>query len=306
MIHSRSLRTSLLAMLLLATGCSHMLLFQRDSFKKLPKASVEHPVFELICLWEAGEGTGLDGLPSRGFVGQLMFFAHGIDPPVRIDGDVRIFVFDDQGTPEEQERPIHQFDFDAAAFQAFLTETNIGAAYQFFLPYTKKGGNRSTCSLRVRYTPKNGNPVYSKMGSVILAGTTPRKPEQPVGQAPVRNEGIQLVSHAETFASDATISQPATPAMQRNSDSDKARLMATLNQYNKTAAASPDPATVKPATASITPPQTPHPMETAEPAATPVKLKPAGVTPADTPAPTEHPLEPAAIPKAKVHPLLDD
>jgi hypothetical protein len=127
-------------------------------------------VREIVCLWEAAEGVGLDGLPARGFAGQIMFFKPGRDVPVRVDGDVRIYVFDDQGTIEEQSRPLHQFDFPSAAWQTFVHDTNLGPAYQVFIPYTRKGRNYTECAVRVRFTAQDRLPVYSKMASVALPG----------------------------------------------------------------------------------------------------------------------------------------
>jgi len=165
---------TLLALLNLVSqsGCALLL----DPIRKLPEATASNPVKEVICLWQAAEGTNSDGRPTRGFAGQLLFFAAREDETVRVDGDVRVYVFDDQGTPEEQAKPIHQFDFNSHAFEAFLTETNLGAAYQFFIPYTREGSHKATCSLRVKYTSPNGRNVYSKIAQVILPGTGNEKP----------------------------------------------------------------------------------------------------------------------------------
>lgn len=134
-------------------------------------ASPRMPVGEIICLWEPAEGLGLDGLPTRGFAGQILFFSPGRPQPLKVNGDVRIYVFDDHGTQEEQSRPIHYFDFTGDAWNAFLRDTNIGGAYQMFVPYTRKTALQSNCSIRVRYTPADGGaPVYSKMASLSLPG----------------------------------------------------------------------------------------------------------------------------------------
>lgn len=135
-----------------------------------PEATPMDPVREIVCLWEPGEGIGLDGLPTRGFAGQILFFTGGHAEPAKVDGDVRIYVFDNHGTPEEQQRPIHQFDFDGGSWNTYLHDTNMGAAYQVFIPYTRKGGYGADCALRVRLTPKDGLPVFSKMATIQLQG----------------------------------------------------------------------------------------------------------------------------------------
>lgn len=205
-VHIRTLGFLCTLLAVLASGCHQFDLFRRES-AKLPEATAEHPVVEALCLWEAADGTGLDGLPCRGFAGQILFFAAGHAAPVRANGHIRIYVFDDQGDYEEQQRPIHQFDFDGAAFQKFLADTNVGAAYQIFVPYTRKGNHRATCSLRVRLTPEHGSPVYSKMASIILPGTVARRPDEPIGsQTPA--SGILPASYEVAAAP----SRPAAPS----------------------------------------------------------------------------------------------
>lgn len=146
---------------------------KEKSVKKIPTATAQDPVIEIICLWEAAEGLGLDDKPTRGFAGKVMFFTKGQREPVRINGDVRIYVFDDLGTEEEQQKPIHHFDFEEGVFQAFLSDSNIGHSYQLFIPYTRKNSYKTNCALRVKLIPPEGRPVYSKISPVTLPGTAP-------------------------------------------------------------------------------------------------------------------------------------
>jgi hypothetical protein len=186
---------------IVSIGCHGSRLFTRNPFAKVPAATDRNPIVEVICLWEAAEGVDLDGLPCRGFAGKILFFTNGHKEPVKVNGDIRIYVFDDQGTPDEQTRPIHQFDFPEPVFQQYMTESGLGAAYQLFIPYTRKGSHRATCALRVRVTPPSGRPVFSKMASIILPGKAAQKPQAqkpPLSNMPVRSihgQEIQQMSH---------------------------------------------------------------------------------------------------------------
>ena len=176
----------------LLTGCQQLhivtdQLMNTDPVTKIPVATEEDPVVELVCLWEAGEGVTVEGSPTRGFAGQVLFFSARQQEPVRIDGTVRIMVFDNLGTPEEQSKPIHQFDFDGTSFNSFLTDTNMGAAYQLFIPYTRKGAHKADCALRIRYTPQSGRPVFSKLAKVVLSGA-----ELPVVDEPIQEEKPEI------------------------------------------------------------------------------------------------------------------
>lgn len=158
---------SLILLSLLACGCSSVPLFSRHKFQE---ADARHPVMEVMCVWEAAEGRGLDNLPSRGFGGQVLFFASGHKEPVKVHGDVRIYVFDEEGVDGDSAKPIHQFDFPAEVWNTYLRPSNLGATYQIFIPYTRKGLNAAKCTLRVRFTPEGGLPLYSRMATIPLAG----------------------------------------------------------------------------------------------------------------------------------------
>jgi hypothetical protein len=140
--------------------------FDRD----FPKASDRNPVKNIMALWQPTTGTGLDGKTCRGFAGQIFFFSHQKELPSEVNGTVRIYVFDDQGSEEDQIKPFHQFDFPPEAWKLQFCKTKLGPTYTIFIPYTRKGRHPAQCSLRVRYTPANGAPVSSDMVNVALQG----------------------------------------------------------------------------------------------------------------------------------------
>lgn len=157
----------LLVLVPLLAGCTSLDLNLTDFGKTIDQTA---GVGEIVCLWEPAEGVGLDGLPTRGFAGQVLFFVKGKPEPIRVTGDVRIYVFDDQGTDEEQSRPLHEFNFPADAWNTYLMQTNLGSAYQLFIPYTRRGGNFANCEIRVRLTAQDRLPIYSKMAKIALPG----------------------------------------------------------------------------------------------------------------------------------------
>ena len=166
----------LLGLLLLSgivsfSGCTSLGLNLLTRKKPLLHADAKHPVMDVICLWEAAEGQNLDGLPCRGFAGQVLFFAHGHSEPVLVDGAVTVYVFDDQGDASEQSRPMHEFHFEGPAWNTYGRESSLGAAYQLFVPYTRPGSHHAACAIRVKYQPEGTErATFSKMANVILPG----------------------------------------------------------------------------------------------------------------------------------------
>ncbi|QDT63633.1 hypothetical protein [Calycomorphotria hydatis] len=163
-----------------ASGCAEFE-FLRLSKQELPgEATAKTPAAECLCIWQPAEGKGVNGVPTRGFAGQVMFFTHASNSPVAVNGKVRIYVFDNLGTPEEQAKPIHQFDFEPAVWNAHLHRGMLGPTYHVFVPYTRSGSHGAACSLQVRYTPEyGGSPLFSEKASVMLPGKFQTVEEEP-------------------------------------------------------------------------------------------------------------------------------
>ena len=157
---------------LLMTGCTTLesvtMPFSKE--KSVAKATLKNPAIRIMGLWQPGEGDGLDGTNGRGFAGQIYFFTAKSSTPVAVDGDVRVYVFDDLGSTEEQKKPIHQFDFKDGAWQAYQSESAIGPCYNIYVPYTRKGRLEAECHLRLRLTRPDGSQLFGEMNEVQLDG----------------------------------------------------------------------------------------------------------------------------------------
>lgn len=177
-------------------GCASLTLlnFKND---KIPTADAEHPAIEILAIWQAAEGPGVGGIPTRGFAGQIFFFNQDRATPVAVDGKARVYVFDDHGTAEEQARPLHQFDFDRASWTAHLQNSKIGPTYGVFIPYSRSDYHQAVCSLRLRFTPPKGRPLYSASSTIVLPGP-PLKPQAETAQvSPLSGLARQLQAQSQ-------------------------------------------------------------------------------------------------------------
>lgn len=182
------------------TGCSSLALSTWSWRNVNQFATAKKPAVEVVALWEPAEGKGLDGLPTRGFAGQLLFFQHQNSSPVYVKGEVMIYLYDDQGQLDEQSKPIHQFKFDSGAWQVHAVESTLGPAYQIFIPYVRKGKDQSECALRVKLTQKDSPDIYSRMISVKLDGKKPADKPEPLVQLPPPSPKAEEVVKVETLA----------------------------------------------------------------------------------------------------------
>jgi hypothetical protein len=208
----RSMRATasllLLASAMGLTGCATM---DMPFIKPVAEDSRRNPVVQIVGLWQPGEGRDPEGMPCRGFAGQLIFLGNRKGIPVKVDGDVKVFVFDDQGTAEEQVKPLHEFAFDSGAWERHLQVGTVGPSYHLFVPYTRRGTHEANCTLRVRYTSEDGNEVYSDAVEITLKGKKGAGSDVPQVQIlNSGNGGVMPASHSEGPRT-TSIALPAAP-----------------------------------------------------------------------------------------------
>jgi hypothetical protein len=161
--------------LLILAGCASPGVF-KFSKQDFPKSGPKNPVVRILGMWEPAKGM-FEGKSCRGFSAQVLFFAQHGDLPAQVDGDVRIYVFDDQGKEEDRATPFHEFVDPAETWNAFLSNGPLGATYSVFIPYSRPGFHEANCALRIRYSPKTGFPTYSELVNIVLPGTKKAKHE---------------------------------------------------------------------------------------------------------------------------------
>ena len=138
---------------------------------KIPTADSEHPAIEVLAVWQAAEGPGLGGIPTRGFARADLLLYSRTCQPVAVDGKAQhIYVFDNHGSAEEQARPLRQFDFDRQSWTAHLQTSKLGPTYRVFIPYPREDYHQAVCSLRIRFTPPKGRPLFSASSTIVLPG----------------------------------------------------------------------------------------------------------------------------------------
>lgn len=138
--------------------------------KDVTWADKNNPAVRCVCLWQPAEGNW-EGQSCRGFGGQVFFLDRDTARPIAVRGDIRIHVFDDVGPREDRAKPVHTFDFTKGAWNAFLVKTQFGPAYNIFIPYTRKGHEKTECALRIRMEDEGVPAIFSDMSYVRLEGS---------------------------------------------------------------------------------------------------------------------------------------
>lgn len=192
-----------LALLLVgSSGCAIPGLRQKAD-NGVPVASAKNPVVQVISLWRPSDGPGIDKVRTRGFAGQLMFLTAGSPVPAGVQGKVRILLYDDPSAETDSPKPIHQFDFEPEAWQLYRRETALGAVYDVFIPYVRRGNHAAYCRLQVCFMPEGG----ATFSSDIARLTLPASPGARPGEKP--DQAVASVTQAPTAPQDAQA--PASP-----------------------------------------------------------------------------------------------
>jgi hypothetical protein len=111
-----------------------------------------------------------DRPPERGFGGRLFFYGGQGDKPVKVDGTLVVYAFDEAGRDPSNTRPDRKYVFPKDVFDMHYSESAIGHSYSVWIPWDKVGGEQKQISLIVRFLPAQGAPVVSEMTKHLLPG----------------------------------------------------------------------------------------------------------------------------------------
>lgn len=107
---------------------------------------------------------------QRGFGGRLLFFNPESEEPVRVEGQLVVYAYDDTGRATHETHPTRRFVFPAEQFVQHESDTSVGASYSVWLPWDKVGGEQKNISLIARFEPKAGPLVVGEQTRHLLPG----------------------------------------------------------------------------------------------------------------------------------------
>lgn len=216
------------------------------------------------------------GQPSkRGFGGRFMFYNNESEEPIKVDGRLTVYLFDDRCEDPLKEKPIHKFVFPIETFQKHYSKSDLGHSYSFWLPVDEVGGVEKRLTIIARFDPKVGAKVLSKPSTCVLPGRpADDSPTSPLVQrfqtrqyTKDANGAVRQVAYEEGVRGDPGVEQPVSSGL----------TTATINlspDFTRQIGEAPSPSASGnlPATpgSTLVPGQTPVP--TATPASVPIQM----------------------------------
>lgn len=160
------------------------------SDKPLPP---ETPV-RLVSTWTDTVLQKAGTTPQRGFGGKLVFFKTDSEEPVRVDGQLVIYAFDESDREPHETHPSRKYVFPRDEFVRHESESQLGPAYSVWLPWDEVGGNMKQISLIARFEPHGGPTVLGEQTKHLLPGVSRENPEMLVSPGVGK---VDMAQHVE-------------------------------------------------------------------------------------------------------------
>ncbi|QDU89976.1 hypothetical protein Pla175_33750 [Pirellulimonas nuda] len=143
--------------------------------KKPPKAGV--PI-RIADTWTTTvlQQQGSDA--QRGFGGRVYFYDGRESKPIRVDGQLVVYAFDEAGRKPADNQPTRRYVFPPDQFKLHESDSDLGPSYSFWLPWDGVDGVQSEISLIARFEPmKGGTLIVGDQTRHRLPGRMPPPPE---------------------------------------------------------------------------------------------------------------------------------
>jgi hypothetical protein len=218
----------LIGLLLATTGCS---MGKGDRWKfaswdirravglKGDKPDPETPT-RLVTTWTEAVHNRTGETPKRGFGGRLAFFKSGSEDPVRVDGQLVIYAFDESGEDPYKTEPTKRYIFPADQLALYEGDSKLGPSYNIWLPWDEAGGFERKVSLIARFEPKDGPIIVGEQTRHLLSGIA--KPavgdaeSMARGQQPAAAPNVSLARYQASTTTSSTALAAAPAANQRS------------------------------------------------------------------------------------------
>jgi hypothetical protein len=111
------------------------------------------------------------GEPVPGIAGRVYLFGEDIKEPIPGDGGVVVQLYDSR-TKDKDARPLEEWRIDAQTLKRLKRRDVVGWGYTLFLPWGSYQPEINRVTLRLRYQPPKGMPLYADSTPVTLGKGT--------------------------------------------------------------------------------------------------------------------------------------
>jgi hypothetical protein len=106
---------------------------------------------------------------TRGFGGVVTFYAEKDKRPVRVDGELTVYAYEESSHATERPSPDRKYVFRREQLEKHYGSGPTGPAYHIWIPWDEAGGPRREVSLVVRFDPAPGSDDGKTPDRVVIA-----------------------------------------------------------------------------------------------------------------------------------------
>ena len=156
----------------------------------------------LVATWTEAVLNTVGEQPKRGFGGRTAFFNRESDDPVRVEGQLVVYAFDETARKSHETQPTRKYIFPADEVVRHESGSALGPAYSFWLPWDEVGGPQKNISLIARFEPKAGPIVIGEQTRHFLPGTSldAQAPQYARDHRADMLNGVRLASYSDPAA----------------------------------------------------------------------------------------------------------
>ncbi len=130
---------------------------------------------KVVAFWTDTVLTQANRPATRGFGGRLMFFEGKKEKPIKVDGTLVVYAFDESDRDQNNAKPDRKYVFLPDQLPAHYSKSKIGHSYSVWIPWDAVGGMQKEITLIARFEPKEGSAVVGEQCRQLLPGALPQQ-----------------------------------------------------------------------------------------------------------------------------------
>ena len=170
--------------------------------KRLTAKKDQEPDFQIpksmVGIWKAATFDKVGSKSVRGFGGRFYFYDAN-NEPVRVNGDLTIYGYDDHNQAESGEgKADRKFVFKADSLNTHFSESAFGESYSFFVPWDNVGGDEKTITLIPVFKTVEGHVPEAKPATLRLPGRRVSRSAAMLSEKKMANPVVQASAELPT------------------------------------------------------------------------------------------------------------
>ncbi len=138
---------------------------------------------EVAVVWTTALLEKEASRPTRGFGGMVTFYGKDQKRPVRVDGQLTVYAYENVSHDHDDSTPDRKYIFTAEQLKTHYGEGDLGPSYSIWIPWDEAGGPRQEIGLIVRFDSVEEKTVMGKPTHNILAGAKITKNRKSTGES---------------------------------------------------------------------------------------------------------------------------